>query len=846
MSRIKLERILAQLIINIQYGGTVSFNHNTGSGILRIVFFPACLGFVRYAAVGGMNCFTHRTVAGHRVIVDIRGFGSRIVILFKHVYDGIINSITVPLGKKSGIPIHRYRGTRRLCAVFIRIPAGECIARTGRHCAGHSLLGTIRYRSAAHIAAAVGFIGELEVLAGVLDLQLLFLLPIHACRFNRVAVRAFQIGVPIIFDGGRDIRALHAFHIRYPLNFGITGTRQILEQINNVIQSREFHILDAYRAGVVLPVIIGEAARKIRQRHSLRGCCRIINRRAGNIVCLSLRRGRRIKRVRKLLLFPFYDRGFKNMLTAIIRQVIVLDANGVYFHGLEYGDDRHIAADNRFCRNLFTRIFIDPLIKRFSGNERFFGHGADGLTFRTEILVQAFVFGRATVFLLHNEGNSKFRHKIGVDIEVASDFLAAYILGLPDKPALELLAFHRRVFGQNQRIAGIILRGGVNGVFIQHKVYGEDILFIGRFYGSILIHLGSGGKFCIFTVHPISPISFFRRNFRQAGYRVKGIVCNNDRVSHRRCAIFFHESDGVGDILILRRHLHIRGNHSLRVNHSISTFYHPPAALALPVFRFGQQIANRMAFFNLYDFFDLTIAVKESNRPIDGFVGSVYGHIAGYDRSGRNFAGILIHPLAVGIAFFFGHFGQLITNGGVRVQLDGILRLTVHLESDGKLLDEPGIEGNGISFRRGQIVRKFNRVAAFRQSPAIKAVSRFGRRARGFVRIGSVNVFFRKIHAVSRVEVNIDHLILQFAQHRQLQTRRSFDPRFFCSAGCGVRQRTERARVENHQQHQQPCCKFSGSVCHRTNPLFLIVQWKRSDKYPLFVIRRGMPQTVFF
>ena len=95
-----------------------------------------------------------------------------IICIFDHVDDLVIYLSRVPLGIEGRIVLQYDRGPRRLRAGGILVPAGKGVAGAGGR-GGQGDGGAVGSRHRVDIVAAVHIVGEGEVPAGIVDLQLL-------------------------------------------------------------------------------------------------------------------------------------------------------------------------------------------------------------------------------------------------------------------------------------------------------------------------------------------------------------------------------------------------------------------------------------------------------------------------------------------------------------------------------------------------------------------------------------------------------------------------------------------------------------------------------------------------
>ena len=177
---VKPERIPDQLIVHLQNGAAVRFNDDLGilagaacscSAVSVIIQFITVRRSGKLRRSSRIDSRTDR--AACRSAVFIYPLVAACLILLADINNCIIDRIAVPLRIERGIAVDCDRIARCLRQFRIRIPTGKNITGLGRNSRCDRLLCAVRYGFTADIGAAVGFVGQLEVLAGIVDVQFL-------------------------------------------------------------------------------------------------------------------------------------------------------------------------------------------------------------------------------------------------------------------------------------------------------------------------------------------------------------------------------------------------------------------------------------------------------------------------------------------------------------------------------------------------------------------------------------------------------------------------------------------------------------------------------------------------
>ena len=610
----------------------------------------------------GINRRPHLSGSRPAVVILIRSRVAGIIILLQHVDDGVVDRLARPLGIERGVCLYLYGSARRLCQLLVQIPPVEFITIAGRLSGRNRLLHFVRYGSASHEAAAVGFVGKGEVLAGVLHFQFLTL-----GLGDRSAFRRLKNRIVIRLDGRRNMRAKNTFDL-LTFDFGVTVAGQVFQFVDKVVLSRKLDILD-FKFNFIVVFFC-----KVFLVHGDRGLLRIINRGSADILSLRLRRCRGCECVRRFFAISvvLIFLRFEYELFAIILCVPVLDFNFIDLILVELGDNRHVAVHDRVLRHFDFRIrsLKNPLIKYLSGHEGVLRHLTDLFPRRAEVLGESFRF--RTVFIQDYKVDIKLILECRSNGEIGSDCLAALVLCFADKPTCELFAFDHRFLRKSQRVTRII---GISliGLTFHHVGDGEDLLGIFSPNRGIL---GNGNLIVEISasIYPLAGISSLLGNSRNivqavAGIRVDGL--GSDHLLWVECVILI-ERDGIGNLLIIRDNRRVFGGHILCVNslthrtnlstlRAFNDFADRPVGNVVLTGNGGRKLsADRFALRDFYSRVHVRVTVVEGHRPgrirrsgrLFRSIAAVCGLIASCGLNGRNVIGRFSRFVGI-LVFFF-------------------------------------------------------------------------------------------------------------------------------------------------------------------------------------------------
>ena len=609
-TRPERESILYQFIVHIQYGGTISRNHHAGGSIAGIILHPSGACFILNGRIIAVHRDANRSSISLRVIVHERRRCASVIILFKHVNDSDINVFRLPLGIDRGIAFNMDSAAGSLSQLLIQIPASKGIAGTGRNSGRDRRISTIGIGTTADIAAAVGFIGELEVLAGVIDIQFL------AARLRNVrTLGALKRSILKRLDRRGNKAAQNALNGRFPINFSVAFTGEILQLVHEVIHSGKRYILET-NGGFLIRIKIGFG-------YFNYGSSGVICSGSLHLLRIGISAGRGSDGVRRLKLSRLHldQVRIENYFITAVIQIVVFCCDFINLHRVEHSNNYHVLSNDGIRIDFGLRAIInDPLIKDLARNERILRHGADSFAVTAEILRKALDHGFP---ILDNEGYRKLFAELGNQREIRSDLLTAGVLRFSDIPARKVLAFHNRVVGQGQGIAGIIGIGMI-GFFIliaQLKGDSEDILFVFRPYAGIRGNSHGVGKVAT-RIDPLAGVTFLGRNRRNVIEAVGSIGVDSFCINNRRF-IFLIEGYGVGDQIVVGNDRSVLGRNECVINTIlngcgtmvINGTHSPVGSIILAGDGGGQLIANGLTLHHINHLINLRVTVIEGDRP---------------------------------------------------------------------------------------------------------------------------------------------------------------------------------------------------------------------------------------
>ena len=338
-----------------------------------------------------MHRFAYRSLPGFRVVIFEGGLRAGVVELFKHVHDRVIDRIAGPLRVKNRIVFDRNGTGDLLCQRFVGIPARKRIAGAGRICRRKRDLCFVRHSHAGDIAAAVGVIGQLEVLARVVGRNLLAgsLVDFHLGGTLKDCVVEG-------LDSGNYRGVYDAIHMGgFGINLGITFAGKVLQHVDKVVLSGVRHILEEYGC-LFGRVEVAGSNRLCRSLH-------IIGRMTCHFVFIGLGGGGSSNGVRKLVCLDLNDIGIENNLVTVFVEIVVLGSNLVDINGAELRDNGNALRDDRSSSYLGAGILNDPLLEHLSGHEGILRHRTNSLTLRAVKLGK--LFGHGAIIIQNNKLN---------------------------------------------------------------------------------------------------------------------------------------------------------------------------------------------------------------------------------------------------------------------------------------------------------------------------------------------------------------------------------------------------------------------------------------------------------
>ena len=550
---IEYQGIADQLVVHYKDRTAISRNGRTGGSIEIGIVFIAVLAESRRGR--RIDCRSNLSRSGATVIINERRRSGGVVILLDHVNDSVVDRIAGPVCVERGVFVYRHRAGHTLGQLRIGIPAFECITVPGRIRSGEGNGRTVRNGLAGNVTAAVGLKGELEVLAGVIDVQFLLRLSVLAGSRNSSTLGQFQNSIVKGLNGGRHVAVQNTLNIRSPVDLRVAVAVQVFQQVYEVIHRRESNVLDADRGF--------EFAVKVAFFHRNSRRFRIIDRGAGDLVRIGLSGGRSSDGVGQVIRLGLQQVGVEDDFLSVIVQVIILRGDVVYRDCAELGHSGDVAVYDCFGSHFLAGFLVDPLLKYFAGDKRILRHGADRFAYSAEILGQRLNDRRAVV-AKNDKPHEVFVFKLSRQCEIGSNGLAADVLGIAPVPAVKFLAFHNGSGGQYKRVSLVVGFRLIDVVLVASARYlvgnSKHILFI------LDPHVSVGGNMHVVVkiaagIYPLAGVPVLHRNSGNAVHTVRGVGFDDSGSDYLCFSVICIEGDRVTDLIVIRNDYGIfRGN----------------------------------------------------------------------------------------------------------------------------------------------------------------------------------------------------------------------------------------------------------------------------------------------
>ena len=524
-----------------QNGAAVCGNLYAGSLVKGRVFFIASVSIpcqigCRRGIHGLSDCCARRAAV---VIFKRRGAGG-IIILFLHIDDRVIDRLAGPLGIQRGIFVDRDRAGDPLRQRLVRIPALEVIAVAGRIRGRQIDAGSVSIGAAGNVAAAVGLIAQLEVLAEIVDVQLL-----AGSLRDRRALGTLQHRIVKALDVRRNVAVQYALDVFRSVDLAVAVAVQILQQIDVVVHRRKGDVLEANGALLFrVKAALGDGDRLL---------LRIIDRRARDLIGVGLRRGRSGDFIRQLAGLDLHQVGVEDDLFAAVIEIVIFRGNIVDIDRAEHRHDSHGAGDNGLGVDDRVGAVNDPLLKHLAGDERILRHGADGFARAAEVLGKTLNDGLA---VLDDKVNGILIRKLRLEREIGLDLLAARVLRIVDEPADKVFALDHGVGRKLQRVARIVGVGLID-LGAHHELDGEHGLVILGPDVRVGRDLHAVAEVAA-AVDPLAAAAGQRRHRRDVVQTIARIDVDRLFINGLRLALVRVEGYLIGDLVIVRDDRRVR------------------------------------------------------------------------------------------------------------------------------------------------------------------------------------------------------------------------------------------------------------------------------------------------
>ena len=347
----------------------------------------------------------------------------------------------VPLRIQDGVTLDGDGRAGRLSQAFVQIPTAKGVAGTVRSGGRYVRGGVVLVGAALHVAAAVGLVGQGVVLARVFDKEFLLGLPIKTGGRNDSGFGNLKFSVVESLHRRGDVAVQDALDVRRAVNLGVAVAFKVLQQVDEVIHCRVRHELDA------------NGNRLVRIEHVLghfdSGRFGIVNGRAGDLIGVGLRGGRRDEDIGKIAGLGLQQVGVEDDFLAGGRSadVVILSGDAVDVHGTEHGNSSDGAVDHGFGGHFGVSAFDDPLLEDLTCHEGVLRHGADGLAVGAEVLRKLLDGG--AIIRVDDEAHFVFVFEFRHDGHIGGHGFAADDGGVTVNPLHELLALHHGGGGES-------------------------------------------------------------------------------------------------------------------------------------------------------------------------------------------------------------------------------------------------------------------------------------------------------------------------------------------------------------------------------------------------------------
>ena len=318
--------------------------------------------------------------------------------------------------------------------------------------------------------------------------------------------------------------------------------------------------------------------------------------------------------------------GVEDNFRARVVQVVVLRRDFVYRNFVEHGYNSHVASNDRIGCNFGFSVLQHPFVENLARDERILGHDADSFACSPEVLGELIKDGYA-IIAEHNKANLVCIFKLCREREIGGNFFTAGVFGIANKPANELLSFHRRVIrGKFQRVARVVGVSLINGTIVELKCHRESVL---RVLSPNLEVTRCRHAVVVITIgiNPLTGIAILSRNSWNVVHTVVGFKANNPG-SVYICSIYsFIEGDSVSDWVVIWNDSGIRRRYISAINtgtgdanlRSLTTFDNftngPIGGVIASTDNTWNSIAYSLAFCYVYNRIHFGISVIESNLP---------------------------------------------------------------------------------------------------------------------------------------------------------------------------------------------------------------------------------------
>ena len=315
------------------------------------------------------------------------------------------------------------------------------------------------------------------------------------------------------------------------------------------------------------------------------------------------------------------------MVRTVVGLIPVIDRDRIRFNLFENCYRSEVSGDYCIRCNFSFSAFDDPFYELLAGYKWRLRHSLDPVALSSEVLGECLLY--SSVIVQHDELYGVHVSESSLKFYISIDYFAAGVLCLSGIPADKLMTFlYRSCWKFNRSSLGVFISlicflCAVEHVFVGHSKVCSLILGPDS-------HIAAGrnavGEVSA-AVYPFPGVSVPDRYLRDIVQAIAGVDVDRPR-RERRCSTFILiESDGVGDLGIVRNYNSISSRYiaagdpvscdlDLRALCSLDDLAESPVSvIVLTGNRIRHLAADRFTLGDFYCFVDFRVSVVESHGP---------------------------------------------------------------------------------------------------------------------------------------------------------------------------------------------------------------------------------------